>query len=240
MLRVRQLRDDERLLVAGGPISGSQEHDDRRSGEAAGGREARPASLDLVEETVRVAGLELRLLRPRDLDALIDEEAFRKDEFIPYWAELWPSGRALAEALAPDIEGRVLELGCGLGVPSLVAAHRGAEVTAVDWSIDAVEVLRRNAVRNGVRLRAEAVDWGSPQWLVDRGPWNLVLAADVLYERRHVDPLIDLLPRLGTEVLLADPGRQALEDFLEGAADQWDIQDVAAQVVRLRARRGDR
>jgi len=186
-----------------------------------------------------VAGLELRLLRPRDLDALIDEEAFRKDEFIPYWAELWPSGRALAEALEADVEGRVLELGCGLGVPSLVAARRGAEVTAVDWSTDAIEVLRRNAVRNRVRLEAEVVDWGTPQRLVDRGPFDLVLAADVLYERRHVDPLIDLLPRLGTEVLLADPGRQALEDFLEAAADQWDIQDVAPQVVRLRARRDD-
>jgi predicted nicotinamide N-methyase len=193
-----------------------------------------------VEETVRVAGLELRLLRPRDLDALIDEEAFRKNEFIPYWAELWPSGRALAEALAPEVRGRVLELGCGLGVPSLVAAHRGAEVTAVDWSADAIEVLRRNAARNGVRLRAEVVDWGSPGWLVDRGPFDLVLAADVLYERRHVDPLIDLFPRLGSEVLLADPGRQALEDFLEGASDQWDIQDVAPQVVRLRARRDAR
>jgi len=237
---VRQLRDDERLLVAAGPISGSRGRDDRQAAPAAGRHDVRPAALDLVEERVRVAGRELRLLRPRDLDALIDEEAFGKNEFIPYWAELWPSGRALAEALAPDIRGRVLELGCGLGVPSLVAASRGAEVTAVDWSTDAIEVLRRNAVANGVRLRAEVVDWGSPEWLVDRGPWDLVLAADVLYERRHVAPLIDLLPRLGSDVLLADPGRQALEDFLEGASDQWDIRDVAPQVVRLRARRGDR
>lgn len=194
------------------------------------------SELDLVEEVVVLAGLELRLLRPRDLDALIDEETFRKDEFIPYWAELWPSGVALAEALPAELPGRVLEIGCGLGLPSLVAASRGAEVTAVDWSADAVEVLRHNARRNGLQLRAEVVDWHEPDWLLARAPWDLVLAADVLYERRHISPLLHVLPRLGPEVLLADPDRQPLGDFLEAAGDLWDIDDVATQVIRLTVR----
>ena len=67
------------------------------------------------------------LARPASPEALLDEDAFAQDEFMPYWAELWPGGLALAEALPADLTGiRVVELGCGLGVPSLVAAARGA------------------------------------------------------------------------------------------------------------------
>ena len=63
---------------------------------------------------------------------------------MPYWAELWPSGLALARALPPRLDGlRVVELGCGLGVPSLTAAARGAEVTALDWAQDAIDAARR-------------------------------------------------------------------------------------------------
>ena len=81
----------------------------------------------LCSEMLSVAGVELTLLRPESPEALIDEEAFAHDEFLPYWAELWPAATALAEAL-PDVGGcGVVELGCGLGVPSLVAAARGAD-----------------------------------------------------------------------------------------------------------------
>ena len=100
----------------------------------ASGRHRRPrppALRDLLEDTIAIGELELSLLRPREPDALIDEAAFADDEFMPYWAELWPSGLALARALPTRLDGlRVVELGCGLGVPSLAAAARGAEVTA--------------------------------------------------------------------------------------------------------------
>lgn len=208
---------------------------------AGGGEQGIDRVDDLVEDRVLVAGLELRLLRPRDLDALVDERAFREAEFLPYWAELWPSGRALAEALPALLpnpsSARVLEIGCGLGLPSLVSALRGAHVDATDWAAQAIALLRRNARRNGASLEAETVDWSSRTWFSERGPWDLVLAADVLYERRHVAPLLDLLPGLAPEVLLADPGRQPLGDFLEGAEDQWEIEDVDRDVMCLRARR---
>ena len=68
----------------------------------------------------------LELERPASPDELLDDERFADDEFLPYWAELWPSGVALAEHVARRALGRlVVELGCGLGVPSLVAAARG-------------------------------------------------------------------------------------------------------------------
>ncbi len=55
--------------------------------------------MDLVEEVIPLPGRELVVRRPRDSEALIDEEAFEREERMPYWAELWPSGVALARAV---------------------------------------------------------------------------------------------------------------------------------------------
>ncbi len=172
------------------------------------------------------------MLRPPSADELIDEEAFDEDEFLPYWAELWPSGLALARVAAGlDLAGRrVLELGAGLGLPSLAAALRGANVLATDWAEDAVELLRENAARNGIALRAERVRWDEPLSLLAGAPWDLVLCADVLYERRNVDILLELLPRLAGDVLIAEPGRPFAAAFLA----HWNIEEVAERVYRLR------
>jgi predicted nicotinamide N-methyase len=148
---------------------------------------------------------------------------------MPYWAELWPSGLALAQALPAGLAGlAVVELGCGLGVPSLVAAARGALVTAVDWAEEAVELLRENAARNGLDLRAERADWRTFE-----GAYDVVLAADVLYEQRNVRPLRELLPRLADEVWLAEPGRPHAAAFLEQARERWQVGEPAERVYRL-------
>jgi predicted nicotinamide N-methyase len=182
--------------------------------------------MDHVEETIELAGRELTLLRPASADALIDEEAFDDDEFLPYWAELWASGVALAGAVGDrDLKGaRVLELGAGLGLPSLAAAIRGADVLATDWAEDAVELLRVNARRNRVELRAERVRWDEPEALLAGAPWDLVLGADLLYESRNAEQLSILLPLLGADFLLADPGRPFVPGFLERAAERWAIE----------------
>jgi predicted nicotinamide N-methyase len=184
--------------------------------------------LTLFSDEIAVAGVRLELLRPLSPEALIDEEAFADDEFLPYWAELWPAARALAEVL-PDVSGlRVVELGCGLGLPSLIAAAKGASVTAVDWSPDAVELLLANAARNGLELRAEVRDW--------REPWDerfdLALAADVLYERRNVEPVLERLRELAPAALVGLAGRPYEEAFLRDAGDTIE---VAPRVVRLEA-----
>jgi predicted nicotinamide N-methyase len=179
-----------------------------------------------------VAGRELTLLRPPSADELIDEAAFDEDEFLPYWAEVWPSGLALAEAVAGlDVSGlRVLELGAGLGLPSLAAALGRADVLATDWAEDAVALLRANAARNGIPLRAERVRWDDPERLLREAPWELVLGADLLYEQRNAEQLLDLLPRLGGDVLLAEPGRPFAHAFLA----RWQVEPVAERVYRLR------
>jgi predicted nicotinamide N-methyase len=182
--------------------------------------------VELRTERLCVAGVALTLARPVAPDALIDEKAFARDEFLPYWAELWPASLALAGAL-PDVRGlRVVELGCGLGLVSLVAAAKGAAVTATDWSGDAIGLLRENAARNGVAVRAEARDW--------RVPWeeryDLALAADVLYERRNVDPLLARLRELAPAALVALAGRPYEAEFLRRAGNAVEI---APRVVRI-------
>jgi predicted nicotinamide N-methyase len=169
---------------------------------------------DLLEEAVRVGGTELSLLRPAAPDALIDEEAFARDEFLPYWAELWPAARALAEALPRRLDGvRVVELGCGLGIPALVAAARGAAVTATDWAEDAVALLRVNAERNGLRLHVRVYDWRQP-WPRPGRRFDLALTSDVLYERRNVEPLIARLAELAPTAVVGLAGRPFEDEFL--------------------------
>ncbi|MEZ0492769.1 methyltransferase [Kineococcus sp. TBRC 1896] len=187
--------------------------------------------LDLVDRDVQAAGRHLSLKMPRDLEALFTEEAFAHDEFVPYWAELWPSALVLADVLPGQLgDGpcRVLEIGAGLGVPSLCAALAGHEVTAADWAPDAVDLLRENADRNGATLRAQRWSWtDDPAPLAP--PFDVVLAADVLYERRNVAPILAALPALlapGGWAMVADPGRLPTPEFLAGAARTWTVQPV--------------
>jgi predicted nicotinamide N-methyase len=180
---------------------------------------------DLVEEVVPLGGRDLRLLRPRDAEALLDEEAFAREEFLPYWAELWPSSLALARAISGRaLRGaRTLELGCGLGLPSIAAAIAGGRVLATDWSPEAVAMTAANAERNDAEVETLVCSWTAPEPLLARAPWDLVLASDVLYEARNGDVLLKLLPRLGDEVWLADPGRPPARRFLESAQRDWAI-----------------
>jgi predicted nicotinamide N-methyase len=180
------------------------------------------AAGDAIEEVVPVGGREVRLLRPRSGDAVLDEvlnEDNPGDERLPYWAELWPSGVALAAAvLAAPITGiRVLELGCGLGLVSVAAALAGADVLAADQSPEALAFTAANARHNGVEVRTVRCTFDDPGPLLAEEPFPLVVAADVIYEPLNVPMLITLLPRLvppGGHVWLADPGRPPEQRFV--------------------------
>jgi predicted nicotinamide N-methyase len=208
------------------------------------GAELPPALLDIVREEVIAGDEHVSLLRPRDWDELRHQEG-GAGRLAPYWATAWPSGRRLAEVLADEsLDGqRVLELGCGLGLAAVVAARRGADLTATDGASDAVAFAAHNMAINDVVGAVACVDWRrEPQTLIDGGPWDLVVAADVLYVRDNVDALLRLLPRLCDEAIVVDPSRSGGRDFLAAARRLFTIDTqrdpVRERVVVHRLRRG--
>ena len=181
--------------------------------------------MSLVLQRLAMPGGELRLHQPSDAAELPDDGPVEWAPLVPYWSVLWRSGVALGRELAgARLDGlRVVELGCGLAVPSLVAARAGATVLATDESREGLALVERNARDNGLRVATARVDWRTPDDLVARGPFDLVLAADVLYEQGSAELLMALLPRTGREVWLADPGRPMAGKLLERARSEWSI-----------------
>ena len=181
-----------------------------------------PPRYAVTRRPVQVGNLELKLFQVADSNALADSvgpEEFGEDERFPYWAELWPASLALAEFLAqrglpPGVE--ALELGCGTGLVGVVAARLGARVLFTDFEEDALAFARANHALNlGTPGRTRLVDWRDPPAELTA---ELVLAADVLYERRFLGPLLDTLERAlhpGGTALVAEPGRTVAEGTVE-------------------------
>ena len=190
---------------------------------------------ELVSRSIELPSGEIRLLQPQESAELPDSGAVEWAPVAPYWSVLWRSGVALARELdGVAIRGlRVLELGCGLAVPSIAAARAGAAVLATDAWGEALELVARNARANGVRVETATVDWAEPDELVGRAPFDLVLAADVLYERAGVAQLLSLLPRLAPEAWLADPGRPGAGAFMEEADRRWTVESSMRGVVSV-------
>jgi predicted nicotinamide N-methyase len=194
---------------------------------------------ELVIQDVELPRGALRVLQPRESAELPDDGPVEWAPLVPYWSVLWRSGVALGHDADDETLGgkRVVELGCGLGVPSLAAARAGATVLATDAEPDAVELVARTAELNDVELDAAVVDWTSPaatEELAGRGPFDLVLAADVLYERPTVARMLSLLPRLAPAAWLGDPARPTCEVFLEQARERgWDLETVSRGVIDL-------
>jgi predicted nicotinamide N-methyase len=190
---------------------------------------------ELVSQTIELPSGELHVLQPEEAAELPDDGAVEWAPIAPYWAVLWRSGVALAcELDGEPLRGlRVVELGCGLGVPSIAAARAGASVLATDAAPEALELVAQSAHANCVPVETAVADWAAPEGLLERAPFDLVLAADVLYEREAVALLLSLLPRLAPKAWLADPGRSAADAFIEQARRRWQLERRVRGVVRV-------
>lgn len=185
------------------------------------------------EEVFEHRGTTLRILMPRAADELIDEQAFERDERLPFWADLWPSAKALTRWLLdhpPPKDQRIVELGCGLALPSIALARSGHAILATDYEPDALEFAGINAQRNGAAIfRTGRLDWR--EGVGDFGLHDLVIAADVLYEQRQAIALADLVPKLvaqGGSLVLADPGRRWAPQFqLLMKQQNWTCRELA-------------
>ncbi len=171
---------------------------------------------------VDVAGKSLSILKPRNSDDLISEADYVRDERLPYWADVWPSSLILARRMAKDSgEGRsLLELGCGLGIVSVTALRVGFQVLASDYYEDALRFTRANAWRNLRREPAiRIIDWRALP--ADLGTYDVIVAADVLYEMTYAQLVADALAMAlaphGTAII-ADPGRIGVDQFIDACA----------------------
>ena len=168
------------------------------------------------QQVVRLGGHDYRIraLSDRQQFADPDGHAERLGISSAQWClfgQVWPSGRLLAEAMSRfDINGkRILEIGCGLGLASLVLQRRGADIVASDIHPLAEPFLAYNAAYNALpAVPYRQLSWSIP--LPALGHFDLVIGSDVLYERDHAAQLVAVLDRhthAGSEVLITDPGR---------------------------------
>jgi predicted nicotinamide N-methyase len=216
----------------------------------------------LREDRVSIPGTDHALLvtRPADTDILLDRAADDPEQNLPYWAELWPSGIALAAAIEADpsiVAGQdVLELGSGVGITAAVALAVGANLLATDYAPESLLLTRITCLRHaGREPETLELNWRqpSPALLADHPEgFPVVLAADVLYERRDIEPLLELFDRIVAPdgvLWLAEPGRPPASIFLESASRRgWSLvtttsdgpwpdpndADVIARVHRMR------
>lgn len=173
-----------------------------------------------VRETVTVAGRSFVLGRPDAVERLTDHPVLgggrAADEYMPYWAHLWPAARLLADVVLrepwPAAPRAALELGCGLGLPGLAALARGARVTFSDYDATALRFAADNARANGFSdFDVLTMDWRRPP---EGRTWPLLLGADLLYDAALVSPLAALVRRLlepGGVCLLANGDRVAVQ-----------------------------
>jgi predicted nicotinamide N-methyase len=149
----------------------------------------------------------------------------------PYWVQIWPASVAMARLLwrRGDLTGqRVLDLGCGLGVPGITACRAGAVVTFADVKPDALAFATWNGARQGspVAPIARQVDWSQAEV---PGPFDLMLLADVSYRpvhhaalKRHIRSCL----AAGGVVLHADPVRRESTPFCAWLRDAMPAIEV--------------
>jgi predicted nicotinamide N-methyase len=152
--------------------------------------------------------------------ALVDdhETLAAADREDLHWATLWPASLALAAALLERRfalpAGEALELGCGTGLAGIALALTGGRVCASDRAPAALDLVRANAVYNGVgeRVRTQVLDWNTPP----AGRWPLIMAADVLYQPDAGRAMARLLQTTLADdgiALITDPDRPGARHF---------------------------
>jgi predicted nicotinamide N-methyase len=178
---------------------------------------------ETVTETVTVAGHDYRLRRLKDRTQYFDPDGRAAAAGIPeaswcLFGLLWEASSLLAEHLAA-VEGlrgrRLLEVGAGLALPSLVAHRAGAEVTVSDVHPLVPEFLAHNLALNDLPpLLCLQLDW--TRSYPELEPFDWIVASDVLYEPEHPEALCAFVQAHGTpdvEVWVTDAGREEYRRF---------------------------
>jgi predicted nicotinamide N-methyase len=204
------------------------------------------AITEIVRDTVYIGDHAFRIDRPVDWDTLLDHpwvrSAAASDDYVPYWAQLWPAARMLAKVVVREKWTEplaVLEIGCGLGLAGIAALARGLTVTFSDVDETALRFAADNARLNGFeRFTTLPLDFRCPP---NDKKYPVVIGSDLMYEERLVDPLVDLLDAVLAPdgvCLITDPDRTPARVF------RWKLAaagyDVAPELVRAGEPGGER
>lgn len=156
-----------------------------------------------------------------DLVNQITDDEFNKDERMPYWAELWPSAIGLSRYIKNNTKlfhkKNILELGCGLGLTSMLLMQQQPEsLLCTDYENNALILARKNFQKNNIRLpHLKWLDWRNPKL---NKKYDIIVASDVLYEERFFQPLQEVFHNYVEEdgqILIAEPNRKIAVPFFE-------------------------
>lgn len=193
----------------------------------------------VIREKVIIEGRTFLLERPVESERLMEHPAVRSayvsHQYLPYWTDLWPAARMLAKVIlrepwAPGLD--ALEIGCGLGLPGIAALTAGLHVLFTDADATALHFAANNARLNGhERFRCLTLDWNHPP---ESLKVPVVLASDLIYEIRNVEPVARLIKQLlepGGLCLLTDTDRipaQLMFEALPAAGLAYRAEPVRA------------
>ena len=196
-----------------------------------------------ISKSVKIAGKVFVLETIRDLDEAIDLlcasmspdeqlDPFAED-LCPYFGILWPSAVGLATYLGENpalVKGkRVLELGSGLGLPSLVASYLGGDVLTTDFHPDVEEYFMRNCRHSSIQGHYQRLNWRENLAVSEK--FDVVIGSDVLYESRHAKEVArGLLKFVNPDgmILLSDPGRNYLQQFVSAMNEEGFIEEMSS------------
>jgi 2-polyprenyl-3-methyl-5-hydroxy-6-metoxy-1,4-benzoquinol methylase len=212
-----------------------------------------PIGYDVKFQRVGVGGgADLQIRSLLDKQQFYDPQGLALDAGIssatwPLFGLVWPSAQKLADLMQTwELRGkRVLELGCGLGLASLVVHRREGNITASDCHPLTEIFLNTNVLLNNLPpLHYETGNWGRVN--KGLGTFDLLIASDVLYERNHPAQLSGFIQEhaaQGAEVLIVDPIRGNRSAFHKDMANMGfgvteiiinePLQDLSAYRGRL-------
>ena len=188
---------------------------------------------ELVEQIEKIGQFQLRIQRLKDLDQAIDQvfaylqaqgNPQQLEELCPYFGVIWPAARGLTLHLSTFEKNtlsqmRILELGCGLALPSLFAAQLGAHVVATDFHPEVPRLLELNMRKNQLSsIQYVELNWEKDDFSSLHGQFDLIIGSDILYEQRFPKSLSHSLKHLLApqgQVLISDPGRPYLQSFVD-------------------------
>lgn len=195
-----------------------------------------------IRHPLKINTFNLELFRIRDIDTLFEILLTKElsnidvaDERMPYWADVWPSAIGLAEFIATNsklVNGKkCVELGCGSGLPGIVAAKCGGDLLMTDYLDEAIDFAKLNWKNNLTQeFHSKKIDWRT---IDDQEKFSVIIASDVAYESRSFGPLIEAFKKLlkmDGVILLSEPNRKFASPFVKMLSKEFVVEKIDTTV----------